>query len=368
MKKNYSIKKLYVIILMLLITIIVAFVRRQFDRENNLNNIYSSDYIEQNKLGKEIVVHQGNVQIKMDVEQFIPWVLMAQASINAPEEFLKAQIVVIRTFIVNKMEGVDYISAEELALPFKNIAVMREQWFYEFKKNQVLTFNGILANITELGKKSIFDENIEYLTKLVKKTGMAVMKYKNNVKDETNDTVIKHRGEVIEPFFHYMSNGKTRSGKEILGREYGYLKSVNCDTDKEQNKNRRIKYISIQELEKRLYSGGIIEYQNGKEMKASNHVSDFFKKIDYSDKDKTGYVKVVKIGDTTVIADDFAKALGLESTDFQIDQHNEETRISVRGIGHGFGMSLCDAKIMAEKGSSWKSILKKYYDVEISEY
>ena len=36
----------------------------------------------------------------------------------------------------------------------------------------------------------------------------------------------------------------------------------------------------------------------------------------------------------------FAKALGLQSTDMTIEEYEKGIRITTKGVGHGFGMSL----------------------------
>ena len=81
--------------------------------------------------------------------------------------------------------------------------------------------------------------------------------------------------------------------------------------------------------------------------------------------DEQGYLLWAKIGDTKISGDLFAKALGLQSTSLQIDECEKGIRVTTKGIGHGFGMSLSFGNYLAKKGANWKEILRKFYDCSI---
>jgi stage II sporulation protein D len=48
-----------------------------------------------------------------------------------------------------------------------------------------------------------------------------------------------------------------------------------------------------------------------------------------------------------------------------VDECDNGIRITTKGIGHGFGMSLSYARQLALKGEKWQKILKTFYDASI---
>jgi len=60
--------------------------------------------------------------------------------------------------------------------------------------------------------------------------------------------------------------------------------------------------------------------------------------------------------------------LGLRSTNFEISIDDDNIKFSVKGYGHGVGMSQTGADSMAKQGSSAEDIIKHFYTgVEVSE-
>lgn len=305
--------------------------------------------------GKTIVVDNGGYVAEMDMENFIPCVLMAQMPIDSPMEVLKAQAVVIRTYILKKMGNETSISSKELGLPFISYGKMEEMWFRNYRMEHPGSIEGLVGNLTGLGKSRIFKNNIDYLNTIMEKTSMKVL---------------KTGGELILPLFHGISNGTTRDGGEILGDGYSFLKSVLCDTDMQQENFLGVKYFSMEEVKSCLEEAGIVLYNDGKELFSSGDIDlqDFVQLIDWSNEDETGYLVSIKIADTTIAADEFAEALGLSSTSMEISEYENGIRITTKGEGHGFGMSLAYAGQLAKEGMGWKKILKTFYDATISEY
>ncbi len=301
---------------------------------------------------KIIIIDEKKYAVSLDMEDFIPCVLMAQMSEDSPKEALKAQAVVIRTYILKQMGKNKEIKASELGLPFLKFEEMRQLWFLNYKLNKANTLEGIMANITGLGGGSIFLQNYEYL---------------RNVTEKTKSMVLKKDGNLILPLFHEISNGATRSGKEVLGKSYGILKSVECKTDLKEEQYLEVSCFSVSKLKEAFEKSGIVIYNKGKELFADKNldVQTLLSLMDFSDKDKTGYILSVTIGDTKILGDDFAKALHLNSTAIEVCECDEGVRVTTKGIGHGFGMSLAYAKRLAENGQKWQKILKTFYDASI---
>ena len=218
-------------------------------------------------LGKTVVIENDKYEMEMDVESFIPCVLMAQMPIDSPIELLKAQSVVIRTYILKQMGENKKIGTKKLGLPYITYAQMEDMWFYQFKMKNVTSFWGIFGNLTGIGKNKIFHENMAYLNKAIGKT---------------SHKVLKDGGKMILPLFHQMSAGTTRDGKNILGKDYAYLKSVNCNTDMQEENYIGVRFFTPKQFCEQLKNSGIIIYKDQKEVFLTDDLDlqEFIKMID----------------------------------------------------------------------------------------
>ena len=50
-----------------------------------------------------------------------------------------------------------------------------------------------------------------------------------------------------------------------------------------------------------------------------------------------------------------------------IEEYEKGIRITTKGVGHGFGMSLTYGAGLAGEGKNWKEILERFYDASIVE-
>ena len=79
-------------------------------------------------------------------------------------------------------------------------------------------------------------------------------------------------------------------------------------------------------------------------------------------------VKTVKFGNHEISGVEARSLLGLRSTNFEISIDDDNIKFSVKGYGHGVGMSQTGADSMAKQGSSAEDIIKHFYTgVEVSE-
>ena len=65
-------------------------------------------------------------------------------------------------------------------------------------------------------------------------------------------------------------------------------------------------------------------------------------------------VKTVKFGNHQLSGVEARTILGLKSTNFEISKNNGKIKFSVKGYGHGVGMSQTGADAMAKQGISQK--------------
>ena len=81
----------------------------------------------------------------------------------------------------------------------------------------------------------------------------------------------------------------------------------------------------------------------------------------------SGTVLTVKICGTDVKGSKLRSALSLRSANFDVEYSDKKFKFTVRGYGHGVGISQYGAQFMALQGSTYKEILKWYYtDCEVS--
>lgn len=339
MVKKYKWILIFLIVFPVIITVIVKMANKETT--------------ERFKSGRTVIIENDGYTIKMDVEDFIPCVLMAQMEKSEfSSELIKAQSVVIRTYIYYCIKNSQSIEATQLGLSYIPYCKLEEIWYRKFCGEKANTPRGFFYNLTGLGKSRCLEENLHYWDSIMK---------------STRGNVLKSNGKIVLPLFHLTSNGNTRSGEKILGQDYGYLKEVACKSDLQKNDYIGIKYFTVKEFIDTLNKNGIVVYKDKKEKFDYSKMDskDLLNIINCKNVDEQGYLLWAKIGDTKISGDLFAKALGLQSTSLQIDECEKGIRVTTKGIGHGFGMSLSFGNHLAKEGANWKEILRKFYDCSI---
>ncbi|MCR5703365.1 MAG: SpoIID/LytB domain-containing protein [Eubacterium sp.] len=301
--------------------------------------------------GRTIVIPMKNARMKMDLEQFIPLVLMAEMPFDSPKELLKAHAVVIRTNILYTMRGKKIVEAQELGLPFKTPEQLKRQWEAEERMFRANGLSGILLNGLNLGKEEVFAKKMNELYELI---------------NETEGRVLKIEGKLVLPLFHQLSNGKTRDGATRMGKDYGYMTAVACDEDMENPGYEVYQRIGVEEIIRKLNRHRMVVFQKGKEVDLKNiKGEELVRMLEKGSKDTSGYWNHLVLGDVRIEGMDFAKALGLPTCAFDMEAEGDEIVFCTRGNGHGFGMSLNDARTMALQGKHYNEILKKFYQAAL---
>ena len=86
--------------------------------------------------------------------------------------------------------------------------------------------------------------------------------------------------------------------------------------------------------------------------------------LEYTNGDR---VKKIKIGNKYLSGVEVRKILGLKSANFDFEMTEENINFSVKGYGHGVGMSQTGADALAKEGKDYKEIINHFYtNVEIS--
>lgn len=176
----------------------------------------------------------------------------------------------------------------------------------------------------------------------------------------TKGKVIKYNGEVIDAFFHSNSGGKTENVSTVWGgADLPYLESV--ETAGEEGYTQ---YESELTLEKNEF-----------ESKMKSRYPDFA--IDYNDAEcikileytSGNRVKTIKIGNQELSGVEVRTILGLRSANFNVEIGESNIKFTVKGYGHGVGMSQTGADSLAKQGKNYEEIVKHFYTgVEVTNF
>ena len=79
-------------------------------------------------------------------------------------------------------------------------------------------------------------------------------------------------------------------------------------------------------------------------------------------------MKTVKFGNHEISGVETRTIFGLKSANFEITKQSDKIKFTVKGFGHGVGMSQTGSNTMAKQGSNYEEIIKHFYTgIEIKE-
>ena len=204
------------------------------------------------------------------------------------------------------------------------------------KAQAIMIRTKIYKALHEEGSETVFTE--EFWTKSDMEDAWGFSKYNSYYKklekawEETQGQVLMYKGELIYTPFFSLSNGSTRDGEEVLGKEYPYLKIKDCPLDIEEAE--QLQTITLED-----------------------DIS-----IEVKELDTAGYVLKVLVGKEEVNGEEFRKNYNLPSGCFSVHEYEGKIRITTRGVGHGIGLSQNTANKMAKEGDTAKEILSYFYE------
>ena len=188
-------------------------------------------------------------------------------------------------------------------------------------------------------KKKFGDKYQEYYSKISKAVDSVLGEY------------MTYHNDVILAVFHSYNGGKTENAKDVWGKDYKYLKSVESKGDLLSPAAAASVNFSIDEF-KNKFSGC-------KGVDLNKSPSEFIGEIKHSN---AGTVTEIIIGGKTFSGNEIRNLLSLKSSNFtaQYSEKNGFT-LNVLGYGHNVGMSQYGADYMARQGAAYDEILKHYY-------
>lgn len=175
----------------------------------------------------------------------------------------------------------------------------------------------------------------------------------------TAGKIITYEGAVIDAFFHSNSGGTTEAPVNVWGgTNYPYLQSVETAGEDAYSQYSSEATFTKEEFNNKIlakHSDFTIDYTK----------EDAIKILEYTE---SGRVKTIKIGNLNLSGVEVRTLLGLRSANFEVSIDGDNIKFSVKGYGHGVGMSQTGADSMAKQGSNYEEIVKHFYTgVEIME-
>ncbi len=257
-------------------------------------------------------VYDGSV-FTLPMEEYLLGVVLAEMPASFQDEALKAQSVAARTYTQKKLSSPTHENAD-------------------------------ICMAASCCQAYIFPD-------LYEGDDVSLAKVKKAV-DETRGEIMTYKDEPVLAVFHSMSAGKTEDAENVWGSSVPYLKSAESFGEEEVDRFESTLTISFTEFKSKLNSMGA----------SVNSPSDIGK----AELTDAGYVKSITIGAHSFKGSEIRSLFSLRSSAFTISADEELVTFSVKGYGHGVGMSQHGANILAKEGKTYDEILKHYYNgVEI---
>ncbi|WP_305768229.1 SpoIID/LytB domain-containing protein [Candidatus Epulonipiscium viviparus] len=247
------------------------------------------------------------------------------------DELLQNQIIGMLAQEVNYTEPMEYIKVN--AIIFRTY-LTRSQLGYGIQKD--------LLPLTTQQMKDKFGSNYD----------KAYSVYLSAV-TSTEDIVIYHDDELIEPVYHASSAGNTRDSIDFYGIDIAYLQSVPSPVD-----------ATIKELQ--YTTAQAIDMLKSNFPDIVINETYLAQQIQIVDIDDSGYITAIQFGSSILNEQAFLQTFGLTSSHVEISVQDGNIIFRQHGDGTGVGLSQNGAKEYAKLGNTYEVILKYYYfDTEI---
>lgn len=175
--------------------------------------------------------------------------------------------------------------------------------------------------------------------------------YENKIRSAVKSVLYKKitcSGEIISAVYHAVSGGKTENASDVWGGEYSYLVSVDSSWDKLSDNYLSSASFTAEELKAKLSSVAEI----------GDISANCFSNITRT---AAGSISKISVSGKEVSGSSVRLALGLKSSDFDVAFSDGKYTFTVRGYGHGIGMSQHGANYLAMQGKTYEEILRHYY-------
>lgn len=262
--------------------------------------------------GLWVVCQEPEGEKKIPMETYIQGALAASIPADCSYETLKAQAVILRTLCIhayeNRPNSTDrFIRASQVGQRYADTGERRRLWGGAFEEKE------------ELFTSAVSDTAERYLT---------------------------WQGRTMEPAYFWLSAGRTRDGREVLGGGGEGMVSVDCPGDSQAED-----FEHTVDMEEKAFWELVGMEPGGKIILT---------------RDSAGYVLQVAVGEETWSGEKFRTLFELPSSCFFIEGADGRVRITARGVGHGLGFCQHEADRLANEGAGWEELLHTFFkDVQI---
>lgn len=261
----------------------------------------------------------GEVQ-KIKAADYVFGVVASEMSVDSNEEALKAQAVVAYTFACRKR--------------MQRLEAKNSGQDYDLTTNPQLD-QGYISRDDAMAKWG--DKGSEYAAKL------------DGVVKAVSGYVITYEGKPIMASYHAISAGKTESAANVWGTDYPYLQPVESVGDLLAPGYLSTVTVSADDFKSKLTELGAA---------LSGEPATW---IIEPKRSQSGTVLTYTVGGKDLAGKDLRTAFSLRSANFDLAFADGNFTFTVRGYGHGVGMSQYGANYMAGQGSTFLEILSWYY-------
>lgn len=285
-----------------------------------------SEYI-YNQYGTIKLLHTDtNTVEEVALDTYLCSVVSAEMPVDFEKEALKAQAIVARTYTIYKINNKKHDNAD-----ICDDSTCCQAWIS--KEDRLARWDG-----DKEAKWSKIEECV----------------------NETKGKIITYNNQPINAFFHSNSGGKTELPVDVWegGSNTPYLQVVETsgeDAYSQYNSEVELTNEELLEKLKAKYTDIQIDFNNDDDIKILEYTS-------------SGRVKTIKFGNHEISGTEARNIFGLRATNFDISKNEGKIKFTVKGYGHGVGMSQTGADSMAKSGSTAEDIIQHFYvGVEIKE-
>ncbi len=260
-----------------------------------------------------VLMHESGEIKEMPFEDYLFSVVAAEMPALYETEALKAQTVAAYTYALYKAEhsdnDYDITDDSKTDQAFITVSEAESRWGENFSVYEEKIRSAV---------KSVLGEKITYDKK------------------------------VILAAYHAISSGTTEDAADFWGNNYNYLKSVESEGDRLSPNYLTTAEFSESELAEKLKDSVTL----------SGDAAGWFSEVSRT---AAGGVREITVGGKKLSGGEVRKALALRSPCFEVSYKDGRFTFTVRGYGHGMGMSQYGANYLSQQGKTYKEILLHYY-------
>ena len=167
--------------------------------------------------------------------------------------------------------------------------------------------------------------------------------------DKAIDYSITYEGKLIVAAYHAISPGATENAENVWIAGFPYLVSVDSPGDELSPKYLSTCQVSYEEFHRKMTENGAVLPEN---------TAEWISGCEYSD---AGTLLKVRIGNKEFSGKQLRDIFSLRSAAITPELTENAVVMTVRGYGHGVGMSQYGADYLARQGKTWQEIIGYYY-------